>query len=288
MTTVVGDAPAMPLVALHSSASTGGQWKALTATLAGRTVVTPDLPGYGRASFGHGALDPAATLGGDAMAVLRSLDASQMCAPPAFHLVGHSYGGAVALKIALTQPQRVLSLTLIEPVLFHLLPLTGGDEEMRLYRGVLGVRDRLRGAVAAGWPAHGMAAFVDFWNGFGSWERTDGEQRQRLAGQARAVLNNFTACLGESWPLSDLRRLTMPLLVIGGDRSPAVTRCLTDKIVDAAGEVTAARLFGAGHMAPLSHPAAVNALVGRHVRLAEQTAAARSRGAPFRRSNAAA
>lgn len=279
---------AMPVVALHSSASTGGQWKSLAAALAGRTVVTPDLPGYGRASFRDGARDDAATLSGDAAAVLRTLDGPSGAGASAFHLVGHSYGGAVAVKIALAQPQRVLSLTLIEPVLFHLLPLSGGDEDMRLYRGILGVRDRLRGAVAAGWPAHGMATFVDFWSGAGCWDQADAEQRQRLAAQARAVLRNFTACFGESWPVRELRRLAMPLLAISGAQSPAVAQCLTDKIVDTAGEVTAARLFDAGHMAPLTHAPVVNALIERHVRRCEENGAAHFRGAPFRRRRAAA
>src|SRR3546814_18259987 len=105
---------------------------------------------------------------------------------------------------------------------------------MRHYRTILGIRDRLRGAVAAGWPAHGMAAFVDFWNGAGSWDSAEAEQRQRLAAQARAVLRNFTACLSEGWPLAEVSRLAMPLLVIGGETSPAVTRQLTEKLVDTA------------------------------------------------------
>src|SRR5690606_17234934 len=171
---------------------------------------------------------------------------------------------------------------------FHLLPLAGGDEDMRLYRGILGVRDRLRGAVAAGWPAHGMAAFVDFWNGQGSWDKADAEQRQRLAAQARAVLRNFTACFGESWPVWELRRLAMPLLAISGADSPEVGRCLVDKLVDAAAEVISARLFGAGHMAPITHPAAVNARVERHIRLAEGAMAPSAGGASFRRASAAA
>lgn len=269
-----------PLVALHSSASTGGQWKSLAQRLGSeRPVFSPDLPGYGRAAFRDSARDEAASLAGDAAAVLRTLGGKA----PAFHLVGHSYGGAVALKIALCQPQRVLSLTLIEPVLFHLLPQGGSDEDMRLYRGILGVRDRLRGAVAAGWPAHGMAAFVDFWNGSGSWEASDAEQRQRLAAQARAVLRNFVACFGETWHLSEIGQLAMPLLTITGERSPAVARHLVDKLVDAARDVTAARLFDAGHMAPLTHAADVNGLIERHVRLAEAYFAPLSEGAAFQR-----
>lgn len=274
-----GGGPA-PLLALHSSASTGGQWKALAQGLgAARAVLAPDLPGYGRSAFRDAARDDTASLAGDAAAVLRTLGGKA----PAFHLVGHSYGGAVALKLALCQPQRVLSLTLIEPVLFHLLPLGGSDEDMRLYRGILGVRDRLRGAVAAGWPAHGMAAFVDFWNGPGSWDRCDAEQRQRLAAQARAVLRNFAACFGETWHQSEIGKLAMPLLTIAGGRSPAVARHLADKLVDAGRDVTAARLFDAGHMSPLTHAADVNALIERHIRLAGEQFAPLPGGAAFQR-----
>jgi len=274
----------LPVVALHSSASTGGQWKPLVAALQGRAVFTPDLPGYGRAAFRDSARDDTATLGGDAAAVLRTLG-SQV---GAFHLVGHSYGGAVALKIALAQPQRVASLTLIEPVLFHLLPLAGGAEDLRLYRGILGIRDRLRGAVAAGWPAHAMAAFVDFWNGAGSWDGIAVEQRQRLAGQARAVLDNFTAVLDESWPVADVAQLVCPLQTITGAQSQAVARQVTDRILDAVPAVTAARIFRAGHMSPLTHAATVNALIERHIRLAEAVEGAAARVPVFRRTSAAA
>ena len=281
---------ALPVVALHSSASTGGQWRGLTALFAGRRrVLTPDLPGYGLAAAeagGYaGALD-AGTLAGEAERVLRSIGASA----PSFHLVGHSYGGAVALKIALTYPWRVRSLTLIEPVVFHLLA-QGGERDtadMRLYRGILGVRDRLRGAAAAGWPAHGMAAFVDFWNGPGAWDGIDTGQRQQLAGQARVVLRNFASALGESWPLTTVARLGMPLQTITGERSPEVTQRLTEKLIDTASDVTAARVFAAGHMAPLTHAASVNSLIERHIRLAEEKEVSALRRAAFHGSPAAA
>ncbi|WP_340120056.1 alpha/beta fold hydrolase [Pelagibius sp. 7325] len=274
-----------PVLALHSSAATGGQWKSLAAALDGiAPVIAPDLPGYGRAAFRDGRRGEPASLAADAAAVLRTFGEGAS----AFHLVGHSYGGAVALRIALDHPTRVRSLTLIEPVLFHLLPLAGGVEDLKLYRGILGVRDRLRGAVAAGWPAHGMAAFVDFWNGAGSWDGIAVEQRQRLAGQARAVLDNFTAVLDESWPVTDVARLGCPLLTITGAQSQAVARQVTDRILDAVPAVTAARIFRAGHMSPLTHAATVNALIERHIRLAEAVEGPAARAPVFRRTSAAA
>jgi len=258
-------ATGLPLVALHSSAARGSQWKALVAGLDGRhRVVTPDLPGYGTAA-GVGQPGTPVSLAADAAAVLRAIGPSAQ----AFHLVGHSYGGAVALKLALAYPGRVRSLTLIEPVVFHLLLGDGGDADRRCYRAILGVRDRIRGALAAGWPAYGMAAFVDFWNGAGSWDQAGPELRRHLAGQAPAVLRNFAAVLRETWPVESLARLPMPLMTVTGSCSPEVTRRLTDKIVEAASAVTAARVFGAGHMAPVTHAASVNCLIEKFVNQAE-------------------
>lgn len=269
----------LPVLALHSSASTGGQWKALTRQLGAqsllaqtpkgqRSILTPDLPGYGKASDCAALIEPA-TLAGEADWLLRS---AGLPAGP-FHLIGHSYGGALALKLALRAPQRVRSLTLVEPVLFHLLSAAGnrdgGETEKKLYRQILGLRDRVRGAVAAGWPAHGMTAFVDFWSGAGAWQDLDLSTRQNLALQAKSVLRNFEAVLSESWSIEDVGRLRMPVQTIVGSRSPDVTRRLVELLIDNLPAVTGTRIFDAGHMAPLTHAASVNAAMLHHIRQAE-------------------
>ncbi len=251
-------------MALHSSASLGGQWKALSQSLAWeRAVLTPDLPGYGAAAEAA-TLMHAADLESEAAWLL------DRAGPPegSFHLVGHSYGGAMALKLALLAPHRIRSLTLIEPVLFHLLRQAGG-RGARLERQILGVRDRVRGAVAAGWPAHGMGAFVDFWSGEGAWHRMDLPRRQVLARQAKAVLRNFEAVLNETWSLQTLERLTFPIQVIRGERSPDVTLQISELLIEAAGNVRATHIFRAGHMAPVTHTTAVNAAVIYHIERAE-------------------
>ena len=45
-----------------------------------------------------------------------------------FHLIGHSYGGAVALRAALTHPEKLASLIVFEPVLFSLLMAEDPDQ----------------------------------------------------------------------------------------------------------------------------------------------------------------
>ena len=108
-------------------------------------IFTPDLPGYGASTV-------AATggLGGDAAIIGALID--RIGAP--VHLVGHSYGGAVALKLAASRPDAVRSLTVIEPVAFHLL-IDGSAADRALFAEAAGLAARTltgvlgRGRVAA-------------------------------------------------------------------------------------------------------------------------------------------
>src|SRR5215467_11177508 len=98
------------VVLLHASASSGAQWRSLTEDLQGRwRVLAPDLHGYGQTGPRPESHLPG--LGDEAALV----DAILGRSAPRFHLVGHSYGGAVALRLASDRPARLLSLTLIEP-----------------------------------------------------------------------------------------------------------------------------------------------------------------------------
>ena len=80
----------------------------LDALAAESTVVALDLPGHGPSP----APIPDPTVPGLANAVLDFMDAAEV---EAAHLVGHSLGGALALAIALAEPGRVRSLTLVCP-----------------------------------------------------------------------------------------------------------------------------------------------------------------------------
>jgi len=76
---------------------------------AGRTVYALDLPGHGGSSkdVGDG------TVGVLAGVVAGFMDALELGAA---HVVGHSLGGAVAAELALAEPGRVLSLTLVSSI----------------------------------------------------------------------------------------------------------------------------------------------------------------------------
>lgn len=95
----------LPLVLLHPGVADSRVWDPLLSRLAGRRVVRFDRRGFGRsprATVSHTAL-------GDLVAVLDALGYERA------HLVGNSMGGETALALAVTNPDRVASLTLLCP-----------------------------------------------------------------------------------------------------------------------------------------------------------------------------
>lgn len=72
-------------------------------------VIVPDLPGYGRSAKGVDQRDPFGYLAGQIRGLLDALGIDRA------HLVGNSYGGSCALRLALDTPGRVDKLVLMGP-----------------------------------------------------------------------------------------------------------------------------------------------------------------------------
>ena len=72
-------------------------------------VIVPDMPGYGRSAKGVDRTDPFGYLADHIRGMLDQLGIERA------HLVGNSYGGACALRLALDTPERVDRLVLMGP-----------------------------------------------------------------------------------------------------------------------------------------------------------------------------
>lgn len=99
-----------PVVLVHGFGGDLGSWLLTQPVLAERfEVLAPDLPGHGGSTkeAGDGSLDFLASALAD---LLEALEMRRV------HLVGHSLGGAVALKLALQRAELARSLTLIAPL----------------------------------------------------------------------------------------------------------------------------------------------------------------------------
>jgi pimeloyl-ACP methyl ester carboxylesterase len=97
-----------PLVLVHGFASDKESWLFLAGALErGRSLVIPDLPGYGEA----GAIPPERASAGSQAAVLAAL--LDALGHARADIAGTSMGGAIALRFAHDYPARTRSLTLI-------------------------------------------------------------------------------------------------------------------------------------------------------------------------------
>jgi len=242
-------------VLLHSSASTANQWRDLQALLKpGRTVATPEQWGCGATSPWSGGRPFA--LSEEARPVIELIAA----AGQPVHLVGHSYGGGVALHIARRRPDLLASLTLIEPTAFHLLK-GGAAEDQAAYREIVSVAEPICLSVISGRGRDGMARFVDYWNGAGTWDGMPRDRQDTLVARAAKVPLDFRALMHEEATAGDFRSMTVPTLLVRGTTSPRPAIRVTEVLSRTLPRCTTIRVAGAGHMVPLTHAKDVNPLI---------------------------
>jgi pimeloyl-ACP methyl ester carboxylesterase len=247
-----------PIVLLHCTGGSGRQWAGMAEALRSDfRVIAPDLCGYGGTAHwpGNGTFNLAVEA--DLIAAL--LD---MLGNPA-HIVGHSYGGAVALQLALRHPRYLKTLTLIEPASFHLLR-DGDNIDERAFRQILEVGATVANAVNCGDYQGGMRRFVDYWGGEGAWNALPASQRLALAARINKVTLDFWATLNDPMRQADLASLEMPTLVVSGGQSPLPTRRICFHLARMIPNVTARTVASAGHMAPVTHFSEVLPLVSNH------------------------
>ncbi len=180
-----------PVVAMHCSSAAGSQWDLLNTRLGDRyRMIAPDQwdcgesdPWPGRRPF---------TLAGEALPITQIIDSLD----EPVHLIGHSYGGAVALKVACLRPQRLKSLVLVEPSSFHLLRQSDFNDRGR-FDEISAIAGNVNGAVLTGEFGMGLECFVDYWNGSGFWSSIPSGAQRKLCRRFAKVPLDFRALFVE-------------------------------------------------------------------------------------------
>lgn len=177
-----------PVVALHSSGASSRQWQALAGMLRPHHEVHAlDLHGHGSHAAWPGPVPM--RLADEAAPVERLLE--QLGGA---HLIGHSYGAAVALELASRRPALARSLVACEPVLFCLL--IGDASSRREVQAVIVRAGAMHQHMAQGQPEAAARHFVDLWSGPGTWAALPTERQQGAAARMPAVMQQFGALPG--------------------------------------------------------------------------------------------
>ena len=242
------------VVCLHASGSSSAQWRPLMDRLADRFhVLAVDLCGYGKSSpwSGEGNLSLA-----DEVAELEPV---LLAAGERFHLIGHSFGGAVALMAALANPRRFRSLILFEPMLLALLMQE--DPQQPAAREISAVRDETITAVNDGDLAASAERLVDYWTGRGTWARMPAARRLGIAATMPKSIAEWPAAFDQGTPLSAFASLNVPTLLMVGSESPASSRGVARLLAKTLPQVTTLEIAGVGHMGPVTHPDKIDAQI---------------------------
>ncbi len=247
------------VIALHCSGANAEQWRGL-GTLLGSAFDLTSPEHYGGNCAGPWTGDHAFALADEAARTIALIDGDAR----RVHLVGHSYGGGVALHVALRRPQAIASLTLYEPSAFHILREIGTDgakalDEIQRIAQVTGaciIRGDYRGAASH---------FVDYWGGKGAWDSLLRHQQLALTRWAPKAPLDFAALSEEPSSLSEYRALQIPSLVMHGEHALYPSRLIAETLSELLPDACLVSIPGAGHMGPLTHGPQVLALIASYV-----------------------
>jgi pimeloyl-ACP methyl ester carboxylesterase len=222
--------------------------------------LTPDFYGYG----GTDAWPSKETLQHDNQADLAASVLSDAgLTEAAVDIVGHSYGGASAIRMVLRQLANVRSLVLIEPMLALLLAESGDQELFSEYEFLAhGFLDRIEnGDKRAAWKF-----FIDYRNGSGTWDGFPNKTHQRFLDQSEATYRAFESNLANPTTLDDCQVLSMPVTVVCGEKTTAPDRRVTELLRDNLPNAHYVLIPDAEHMSPLTHPAEVADIIKLHLK----------------------
>ena len=191
------------------------------------------------------------------------------------HLVGHSFGGALALHIAKRRPGRVASLALYEPSAFHLLKSFGFSGRQALAE-IEAVSSSMRVDYARGAWRAAAATFVTYWNGPGAWERMRPELQAEMVRYLPKAQLDFHALTHEGGEDGTPGGMAFPVRLLYGERAPFPTRLIAEQLAARLPDADLVTIGGAGHMGPLTHPEPVANAIAAHIRLSTMMTQARA------------
>lgn len=247
-----------PLVLLHAAGSSGAQWRGMLPHLTARyRVITPDLYGHGKTDLWP---DPDTLTHEDQAALLKAM--IDHAAVDHCDMVGHSYGGATALRYILQNPGVVKRFVIIEPMVLNLLVDSGEYDVLAdLYKMSKGFLS----SVETHGPEYAWKEFLDFRNGPGSWEGYSDRTRNNFLNRTQGHIANLKANMKNQTPVSELATITVPTLAIKSEEATSFDGCMVEIVAEAMPNCELITVPDTGHMLPLTHPDLVAEIVLKHL-----------------------
>lgn len=250
---------ARPVLALHCSLAHAGAWSGLAERLSGVTITAMDQVGHGRAAAWDGVSDLHALTTAQAVAMAEAIGQGA-----AIDLFGHSFGGTVALRIALERPDLVRSLTLVEPVIFAAAEAARDPAYVPFRAAHLD----FAGLVQAGKREEAAALFHGHWGSSDRFADLPARMQAYMLERIHFIVAQNPVLLDDAAGLLEeggLEAVAVPVLLIDGAKSPPIIEAVHAALAARLQDVTRLSVPGAAHMVPITHTAPVAAAVQAHL-----------------------
>lgn len=242
------------VILVHSSVAGAKQWRSLMETL------SEDFHVFAINLFGYGD-----TRSWEVDGTQRLADQARLIEPflpketAKVSIVGHSFGGSVAMMMAAMFKEKVRRLILIEPNPFYLLEKHGRSEA---YQEAVILRNAIKSNGASGEWEVAAEVFANYWTGAGSWEAMTDDRKVKFA---RALVPNFhewDAVMNEVTSFAEWQRdLPWDTTFVSAKDTVRSIREIVELMEEHVPEWRFKQIERGGHMAAMTKPDAINPIV---------------------------
>jgi len=238
---------------IHSTVAGNKQWRKLIDYLSPKyRVLAPNLFGYGTTS--RWTKNRFQTLSDHVELLAGFFEQNK-----SISIVGHSFGGSVAMMAAKKYPEKIKKLILVEPNPFYLLERHSDSDS---YQEAINLRDIIKTNAAKETWEQAAEKFADYWNGSETWKQMDELRRKKFTEALKPNFYEFDCVINETTSLeewSDI--LPQNTHILFSEQTVNSIR----KIVTIFEETMPNWIFHSysegTHMAPLTHPNIVNPII---------------------------
>ena len=238
---------------IHCSLASARSWGSMAAQLGlDFSALAFDLPGHGQSQEW--------TDDQDYQDACLAIAATYLDKP--MHVVGHSFGATVALRLAMAHPRRVRSLVLFEPVYFYAGIVDFPELRSRYDAEYNEFASLLQGGDLTGAARH----FMQRWGDGTDWENLPVSHQLAITRRIHLIAAGGIALHDDPHGMMSsggLDQLSMPVILVRGDKSHFMIEPIHTALSRRIPQIDQIVVQGAGHMAPISHAADCAALVRR-------------------------
>ena len=234
-----------PIVFIHGSYATTSTWKKIVQQLAStHHCISIKLPGH------CGMPNPDDFTAPNIDTELKIIESviAELTEQP-IHLIGHSFGGVVALALALKGAVAIQELTLFEPVSTWVFESVG-DHAMTQQVNAF-IQDYRQG-ISNNTP-YICGKVIDFWGGEGAFEPLPDFIKDGMVPLTANNNRHWTLCENTYHPRTSLNLLTIPTKLVCGSASNPVAQAIVDHLSNELPNNKQYTIPGASHFLVTSH-----------------------------------